>query len=261
MGKSLSPHTPEELVSLRAKVGHRREYLKLLEFELANTRGALLEFTELYNQRVGPLEAEYNRLELLMDEAIAFEEARTDSTGNHNGRHESAKANRRGGKKGGGQPNKEAKPKDPEFEQKIRELFRNLAKRFHPDLVDDPKEKRAREKIMSRINQAYAARDLSALQELAEHIQNRPSDSRDPNVELAQLKIELRQLEAMIFEVEHTIRELDLSPAMQLRSDFNSEAQAGRDLLADIEASLKVRIAELREHLLDLGIEPEEMNA
>jgi curved DNA-binding protein CbpA len=137
-------------------------------------------------------------------------------------------------------------------------LFRNLAKRFHPDLVNDPKEKSRRQGIMARINAAYSARDLPALESLARRTELAHNSSRpDPGTELAQLKMELADLEAMVFEVEHTIRELDLSSAMQLRSEYESGRNAGRDFFIELERSLKERIDELREHLLDLDIAPE----
>jgi hypothetical protein len=57
--------------------------------------------------------------------------------------------------------------------------------------------------------------------------------------------------------VEHTIRELDNSPAMQMRTEYKIETQAGRDMLADLKESYQMRISELRDHLIDLGVEPE----
>jgi hypothetical protein len=253
--KSLLPKIQEELNTLRAKVAHRREYLKLLQFELFNTRAALQEFTNIYAARLGPLEAEYSRLEALMDEAIAFEEA-APSVG------ENGQPHKQNGQPGHGAsakaPPRKGKKTTPEYEQKMRELFRNLAKRFHPDLVNDPKEKSRRQSIMARINAAYTARDLLALESLARHTENTTNGSgSDPNAELAHLRMELTDLEGMIFEVEHTIREIDLSPAMQLRSEYESDRNAGRDFFVELERELHERTAEIREYLLELDISPE----
>ena len=253
--KKLTYPALEELEALRAKVAHRREYLELLELELSNTRKTLQEFTVAYNERLGGLEGELNRLEHLMEARFEEEEA--------------ARKTMRGGKKGGwrfntgaGRPaqeketDKKREEKDPIFEQKIRELFRNLAKRFHPDLADGTKDKTEREEIMARINQAYSARDLHTLESLAKQVSGRDNGQAiGPEAMIARHKVELRHLEAMIFEVEHTIREIDLSPAMQLRNDLNFEKEAGRDFFADLESRLKERVQELREHLLDLGVD------
>lgn len=140
-------------------------------------------------------------------------------------------------------------------------MFRNLAKRFHPDLAGDDVDREQREKIMAQINEAYSSRDMKTLQSLAERAKaSRNGSSRSPKVELARLKMELSDLEAMVFEVEHTIRELDNSPAMQMRTEYKIETQAGRDMLADLRESYQMRIDELREHLIDLGVEPEDLN-
>src|SRR3990172_2632739 len=252
--KSLLPKIQEELNTLRAKVAHRREYLKLLQFELFNTRAALQEFTDIYAARLGPLEAEYSRLEALMDEAIAFEES-TPSVGENGQPH---KQNGHAGHSHSAKVPRKGKKTTPEYEQKMRELFRNLAKRFHPDLVNDPKEKSRRQSIMARINAAYTARDLLALESLARHTEITTNGSgSDPSAELAHLRMELTDLEGMIFEVEHTIREIDLSPAMQLRSEYESDRNAGRDFFVELERELHERTAELCEYLLELDIAPE----
>jgi len=264
MTKKLTHAGQEELAALRAKAAHRREYLGILELELFNTRAALQEFSDEYNARLGPLENEYQRLEQLMDAAIEEEEAayRKQPAGSNGSRGRRPHQDRRKGPASRTSTARLPRAKDADYERKIRELFRNLAKRFHPDLVNAPDEKQQREKIMARINQAYTARDLKALESLAkDYAAQMNGKSGGPAAELAHLKVELRQLEAMIFEVEHTIRELDLSAAWQLRSEVSSERQAGRDMLGDLEANIKGRIAELREHLLDLGVEPELVNA
>jgi len=62
------------------------------------------------------------------------------------------------------------KPKlDPEIEAEILRLYRELAKRFHPDRTRSHPERLRRTDIMLRINVAYSDRDLLTLQEIARH--------------------------------------------------------------------------------------------
>jgi hypothetical protein len=253
--KKLTYPAFEELEKLRAKVAHRREYLELLEMELFNTRESLQEFTQAYNEHLGGYESELSRLEALLE--ASFEE------------EEKARAKLKGGKKGGWRfsgghhtqsdeenDRKSEAEKDPAFEKKIRELFRKLAKRFHPDLASEMEDKSEREKIMAKINQAYTARDMKSLESFAKQMKEGQSErTLGPEAAILRHKVELRQLESMIFEVEHTIREIDLSRAMQLRSELHFEKESGRDLFADVESGLKERIAELRDHLFDLGLD------
>jgi len=137
-----------------------------------------------------------------------------------------------------------------EFEQMEMQFF-----------VKEGEDKKQFEKIMAEINQAYMAKDLETLEALAQtHGSSLNSGSKLPTAELARLKLELRQLDAMIFEIEQTIRELDLSPAMQMRGDANDGRPHRRDILREMEADYLAKIADLREQLLALGLEIEEMH-
>ena len=54
----------------------------------------------------------------------------------------------------------------PHEAQSAKELYRLLAKRYHPDLVTDPDTRNLRTEMMVEINMAYQSQDLSALRAL-----------------------------------------------------------------------------------------------
>lgn len=54
--------------------------------------------------------------------------------------------------------------------QTVKELWKKLIRKFHPDLVTDMKEKVKREEIMKQINNAYAAFDLDSLKQFENYI-------------------------------------------------------------------------------------------
>ena len=254
--KSLLSPIEADLAALRAKVARRREYLDLLEVELANTRAALQEFTLLYNTRIGPLEAQQKRLQQMLEQMTADQ---APPASGWNGRKQQAKqkqSNRNEHRQN--ETIIEKKPvanSDPNYERKIRDLFRRLAKQYHPDMAQGAEQKKQHAEIMAEINQAYSAKNLEALEALAKRNGHAATTAKhsSPATEIARLSTELQQLETMIFEVEHTIRELDLSHAMQLRSEMKGERQDGRDFLSEMEAEVKARITELQEQLLGLG--------
>jgi hypothetical protein len=258
--KSLTDPFNPDLLTLQGKVARRREYLDLLELELRNTRGVIMEFTQLYAARITPLETRHRQLSEMLEQLNA-DQAPPDSewkgskrrvNGNshasQNG-HSAENGHKRDDTK---KPKKAPTDSDPDYERKIRELFRRLAKQHHPDLAQAEEDKKRREELMADINQAYSAKDLDALEELAKqsgdglHWAGLEGD-------LARLNLELRQLDAMIFDVEQTIREMDLSPAMQMRSEMRADRETGRDYLSEIEAEYRARILELHEKLLSLG--------
>ena len=263
--KSISLQVDTELELIQARVHRRREYLDLLETELTNTRAIIREFTQLYNQRVAPLEREQKRLSQLLEKWAA--DLAPPANGWHGrGKRAQKQAHLNGHRGQQEQPpiekKKRAQSLDPDYERKVRDLFRRLAKQYHPDLAQEGEDKKQFEKIMAEINQAYMAKDLKALEAFAQaHGDSKPRGrSRLPSAELARLKLELRQLDAMIFEIEQTIRELDLSPAMQMRGDSNDGRPHRRDILREMEADYRARINDLREQLMGLGLDEEVIN-
>lgn len=255
--KSLSAPVDAELAILRARVERRREYLELLEVELSNTRGVIQEFTELYNARISPLETRHRQLQEMLDQLSADQAPPDSGWQGRTGHKKQDKQN--GHKRGEAKPPKQKKSmaeSDPDYERKIRELFRRLAKLHHPDLAQGDDDKKRRAEIMAAINQAYSTKDLDTLENLAKSNENQSNGKwTGPGEELARLNMELRQLEAMIFEVEQTIRELDLSHAMQMRSEMKADRESGRDYLSDIEADYRTRILDLQEKLIALGLD------
>lgn len=261
--KSLISPLQAELSALREKVARRREYMDLLELELGNTRSALQEFTDIYNQRIGPLENRQQQLQQMLEDMMADQappsndwrgkkhegqRRRSNSNGNGNGSTHYSQQDKPFTKH---QP---PPPPDPDYERKVRDLFRQLAKQYHPDVAKDDTQKKHNEKVMAEINMAYSAKNLEALELLAKARGIEATEpAQTPAAELARLETELRQLEMMIFDIEQTIRELDLSQAMQMRSELKADQEDGRDSLRELESEFRMRIAVLQEQLLALG--------
>jgi hypothetical protein len=144
----------------------------------------------------------------------------------------------------------------PKMEEQIKNLFRELARRFHPDLTSDPDEKKWREEIMTRVNQAYANRDLKSLRSLAEQ-PDRPIDSPNQSreQEIAALKSELKRLDGVIQDLKARIRHLEESPAWQLKMEARLKRRSGSDLLTELENKIKEQIDDLEERLIILGVD------
>jgi len=250
-----APATPG-LEPLRARVQRRREYLALLEVELTNTRVIVQEFTQLYNERITPLELEQARLRKLLEELTA-DLAPPPNGWRGRGKRPGTGTEANGRKESEQLPKEKPPPapRDADYERKVRDLFRRLAKQYHPDLAQEEGEKQRNAQIMSEINQAYMAKDLEALETLAASQAAPETYSNLPEAELARLSLELRQLDAQVFEVEQTIRDLDLSPAMQMHTDIRGERGGRRDVLGEMEAEYRGRIGDLREQLVGMGVE------
>lgn len=255
---SLQATTDAELTKLRVRLNKKREYIAILELELFNTRVALHEFSLIYNEQIAPLENRLRQLRRKLYEVLEAqrgpgEKEAADFTEPEEPDFTFKEKGGNGWRKIRGKKRKAGSPKQ---EERIRDLFRELAKRFHPDLTNDPAEKKWREEVMTKVNQAYANRDLKTLQALAEQPDRpHPSAMQTHEQEIASLKAELIRLDGVIADLKARIRHLEESPAWQLKLEARMQRRSGSDLLTEMADKLKEQIADLEEHLIVLGIE------
>jgi hypothetical protein len=251
-----------ELTKLRVRLNKKREYIAILELELFNTRVSLHEFSVIYNEQIAPLE---NRLRQLRRKLYEVLEEQHDADGEEppdfSEPEEPPFTYQDKGDNGWRNiDDKKRKSHSPKQEEKIRDLFRELAKRFHPDLTNDPDEKKWREEVMTKVNQAYAVRDLKTLQSLAEQPDRpAPSAMQTREQEIAGLKAELKRLDGVIADLKARIRHLEESPAWQLKLEARMQRRSGADLLTEMGNKLKEQIADLEEHLIVLGVELDDL--
>nr|WP_306322660.1 MULTISPECIES: hypothetical protein [unclassified Streptomyces] len=157
----------------------------LIEFEIAveTFRVEVENFSRLHHQKLGPMYARLDELEALIAEATAAR------TGDPEDRRKADEARARvlpmpgveelfhGWMDGDGlfpeasamlteqpvRPPQRVRPSD-----EARKLYRELARKAHPDLAQDEKERERRDEFISRVNAAYGRGDEALLRELAE---------------------------------------------------------------------------------------------
>lgn len=273
--KSLQSTADAELTKLRMHLNKKREYIAILELELFNTRVALHEFMVIYQERISPLEQHVRNLrrklyKILESQREEDEESPPTGFGAGLGadgnddpdepeinfdEKEAGNGWRKVGKR-------KRKNHSPKTEERIRELFRELARRFHPDLTSDPEEKKWRQEIMTRVNQAYTNRDLKALRALAEQ-PDRPVDSsgQSKQQEIKAIKRELKRLDGVINDLKARIFHLEESPAWHLKMEARMKRRSGRNLLIEMETKFREQIADLEERLIVLGVDIDEIHA
>ena len=124
----------------------------------------------------------------------------------------------------------------------LKSLYRELAKRFHPDLAANDLERESRGARMAEINDAYARGDLEALRHAADESDVHPS--LPPT--LAELLAERDRLDALIIRLRQDIAELNRDPLMLLKIDTTLARHGGRDLLAEMATDIHIKIVERR---------------
>ncbi len=246
-----------ELRELQLDLSERQERIAQLEFEISDTKAELGRFEHEYASRVGILEQRVQDLEADLEQA-RFRAARkaqwgerADSPDMHVDVIEQFRRTWTPREKPPEPPPEE--PITDEMRAELKTLFRALAKRFHPDLVIDPEEKRWRQKIMAQVNEAYAAQDVRALKVLAEK-PDRPEAPVQKTREqiLVDMRTEIRRLDGVIRNLELSLQELINSHTVQLMLEVTIAARQGRDLLAEMGSSLRTRIADLEAQIARL---------
>ena len=128
----------------------------------------------------------------------------------------------------------------------IKQLFRQLARRFHPDMAVDAADREYRTQMMAAINAAYAAGDLEKLQQLALE-----PDAADL-VEYAQtdqqlaeaLAREIERCRRRLAEIRQELAHLEQHQSTRLLRRAQQAEAEGRDLLAEMVRRLEEQITQ-----------------
>jgi type II secretory pathway pseudopilin PulG len=256
-------HTIEEqLADLRQQVTAAEAALIDREAELADLRAELFAFRLRYDARVGSKVAELEEIEARIERC----RERIDQYrkwGPKGPPHLRAGATyipveeqyRRAWQQPQEPPSlPPARAVDAPTQARMKKLYRQLCRRFHPDLTQDPEERAWRTEVMAAINAAYQARNLAELQALAVERRERREgeegkEGRVREEGMAALRDRLEQIRRRLGEVEQEIRGLTNSQTLQMSLDVKLARRQGRDLLAEmsveVEADLERKRAEL----------------
>ena len=126
----------------------------------------------------------------------------------------------------------------------LKQLYRQLARRFHPDLAEDEATRAYRTDLMVAINVAYAAGDLAALQRLAEEPDAAPRAAQSDEQLAAALQREIDHCRRRLAEIAAELATLEGHDSARLMRRAERAAAEGRDLLAELAADLRRRINE-----------------
>ncbi|HEV2528275.1 MAG TPA: J domain-containing protein [Thermomicrobiales bacterium] len=257
--------SPDELAYQRLLVviEATRQQAVELRADLEQLRDDLGRFEATYHARVGHLLVDLNRLQLECDEyrqRIAIRQAswRTDDATIESdiermfrGRRQDVEDERAEAdawqRLADSQPDERL---DAASADELRRVYRELARRHHPDLAQDPAERERRERQMTRVNAAYRDRDLGALQEMMT-LAPEPGETqadRTPAERLAWATGELRRLDDVVAKARADLglARSSATHALWLR------ARSDAGLLDDIAREIQSRIDEARAVLDDL---------
>ncbi len=222
-----------ELAALDAELAQR-------ELELLTFRTELFAFQTRYLKAVGPLYAELDQIEAELAELRA-EQSPTNQKAQQRARaaREQADQSKQANEATQNEDEPKFKPTDS-----LKKLYREFAKRFHPDLATDDAERSRLEKLMADANQAYAAGDEIRLQELMDTGSiTDTSDHDDLEAQLQRVFKRIRQLKERLQNIQIDLAELKGSSVFQLKKQVEEAAERGLDLIQEMVNFLHREIA------------------
>ena len=251
--------TPEE-----RELGQKLSALAALETELAQReldlatlRAELRAFEGRYLRIVGARYAELDEIKALIAEAQARLNPKNTATQQQASRAR-AQAEESGWATGSVkvlQQQHEFKPSD-----QLKSLYREIAKRVHPDLATDEENRTRRHELMAEANRAYEEGDEARLQRILREWECSPESVKGdgPGADLVRVIRKIAQVEERLRTIETEIAQLEESDLYKLWVEFWGAEPVRSllegDLLEEMASRLDQQIAEARSRLADIDI-------
>jgi peptidoglycan hydrolase CwlO-like protein len=218
----------EELAQLQAELAER-------ELFLTNLRAELAAFEGQYLRQVGTLYAELDEWNAKIAEQIAKEE------GTEGARSAAAQARTQAEESSTAAHGEAARAQEFTPSAELKTLYREVAKRVHPDLATDEADRRKRELLMAEANAAYQRGDADALRRILEEYESSPESVRGAGVaaDLVRAIRQIRQVRSRLSQIELEIASLIDSDIARLRAKTEAARAEGRELLTEMAEDVR----------------------
>jgi len=244
----MSVDIQDKIANLRLKIAEQEKEVIILERECGELKADLADFEERYNKIIKPLSDQIDAVKSALDTMrdLHLKQQMGDMmTVDSLWRGQSNQQNER-----------YVPPHEREFaipepiitpkreNKNIKQLYRQLARQYHPDLAQDEDDRERRTKIMSLINTAYKDGDIESLRTLDESSAEQKSEVFDSQIPLDMMV--LRSLQRQFHDLAVIIRDLKeerhglrYGHLMELKLEESIAKSRGEDLLDDLADELQ----------------------
>ena len=239
--RKLTPEQ-EELDRKRVELAAVRAALAERELELADLRAQLKSFEGRYLRQVGVLYAELDEwnakvaeLEAKLKPSATAQQSAQDARKRAEETHEATHG-------------EASKAQDFQPSADLRSLFRDVAKRIHPDFAKDDADQQRRTRLMAEVNEAYSRGDAEALQRILDDYDESSESVQGEGIgaELIRIIRQIHQAKKNIAAIERELADLRACEISRLKHDSEVADRDDRDLLAELAASLRSQIENVR---------------
>jgi hypothetical protein len=230
----------EEQAALEAELAER-------ELRAASLRAELSAFERRYIHFVGSRYAELDECKAQMAEQLLREQP-----GNERVRETAREARARAGETKSAAGEKAfQEPRAFQPSPKLKRLYREVAKRVHPDFTSDREDRVQRQELMAEANQAYERGDEARLARILTDYECSPESvhGEGPGAELIRVIRRLSQVRGRGAEIEAEMQDLMRSELYQLKLRVEEAERNGRDVLKEMVGQIETQIAAARQRL------------
>jgi len=255
MGKNITKiQTPEEkeLEKKLSELATLESELAESELELATLRAELQALERRYLRVVGVRFAELDEIEAKIAEALADQApgdtyTRDQAAGARARAQESAQA--------AGTVREPSEREKFKPSENLKDLYREVAKRIHPDLATDEEERKRRTQLMSEANKAYEEGDEERLRAILREWESSPEavPGDSEGARLVRTIRKIAQVEERLRIIKTEITALKESDLYELKTKVEEAVKQGRDLFAEMAAQLDQQIEDAHRRLSEIG--------
>jgi hypothetical protein len=243
------PATPEEQELARKLDEQSALEADLADRELraANLRAELAAFERQYLHFVGSRYAELDEWKAQIAERLAREQP-----GNERALQAASEARARAGETKSVAGEKSAhEPRSFKASPEMKSLYREVARRVHPDLTSDRDDRAKRQQLMAEANQAYELGDHARLEKILTAYEHSPEavEGEGPGAELIRVIRRVSQARGRLAEIEAELQGLLRSDLHQLKLRVDEAGGNGHDVLKDMISKVDEQIALAKQRL------------
>jgi len=137
-----------------------------------------------------------------------------------------------------------SEPRAFQSSPEMKRLYREVARRVHPDLTSDREDRAQREQLMAEANLAYERGDEARLEKILAVYESSPESvaGEGPGAELIRAIRRVSQIRSRMAEIEAELQDLLGSDLYQLKARVDEAQQSGRDLIKEMVSRVEEQI-------------------
>lgn len=238
--RHLSPEE-KEIELKKLELSSLENVLVQSELLLVTLKAELTAFEDRYSRTIGILYAELDEA----DAKFAEKKAKNDPT-DKDAQQKAQEARSRAEESArstqstlSNEPRENFKPTES-----LKKLYRELAKKLHPDFAKDDVDRERRHRLMALANQAYESSDENMLRQLLDEVElNKALQKKeDFGTQLVRIIRQIAAAKRRIREIEEEIDSLKCSELYLLMVRVDEALLEGRDLLSEMVDLLREQI-------------------